>query len=448
MNLVTLLPAFARRSAMSFGLRFGGLVLQFVGAVVIARVLGAEGYGIYTYAFSVAIVTGAFLGFGFVPLAVRELPRYLSLSEHGMVWGFLVSGFWLIMLSGAVASVILIILIWYGAVALTISWPLVALAAVFQTLVLGLSSTLNGFHRVIQSQVIETVVRQGAFLLVIGGLVLWGYRFTATSLFSLQIAMALLVLVLQVWLVQRAMAVQTNAMLPAAAYDMRRWMMAGLPLMGIAIVTQLQMSLDVLMIGALADSADVGRYRAAARGAEMVVIANGIALQLLEPMLSRANTLGVRRETQRLISHSVMVSVSLSIGLAVPLLLGASYYLHLFGSEFVSGAPVLRILVTGYLLGFLCGPVAVILVTLGRERVVLVVTLCGLAVNLAINYVFIPRYGITAAAVATVVSGVGAKVTLLVVVLRSTPFDPTPGALVHRARRLLHGPDWTPDQQG
>lgn len=168
----------------------------------------------------------------------------------------------------------------------------------------------------------------------------------------------------------------------------------------------------------------------------MVIIANGIALQLLEPLLSRANTLGVQAETQRLISHSAMVSASLSITIAAPLFLGASYYLHLFGREFVSGAPILRILVTGHLLSFLCGPVAVILVTLRRERVVLIVTLCGLAVNLAINYVFIPRYGIVAAAMATVISGVGAKFTLLVVILRASPFDPTPGALIHRFRHL------------
>lgn len=439
MKLLDLLPAFARRSALSFGLRFGGLALQFVGAILIARVLGAEGYGIYTYAFSIVVVTGAFLGFGFVPLAVRELPRYLSLQEHGKVWGFLMSGFWLIVMSGAGAAAILVVLIWSGAVVLAISWPLVALAAVFQTLILGLSSTLNGFHRVLQSQFIETVIRQGLFLVVIGGLALWGYKFTPTRLFGLSMVMALLVLLMQILRVQQAMSAETSAILPAAAYDMRRWLTAGLPLMGIAILTQLQMSLDVLMIGALADATAVGRYRAAARGAEMVVIANGIALQLLEPLLSRANTLGVRAEIQRLISHSAMVSAALSVAIAVPLFLGASYYLHLFGTEFVSGAPILRILVTGYLIGFLCGPVTVILITLGRERVVLVVTLCGLAINLAINYFFIPRYGITAAAVATVISGAGAKVTLLVVVLRASPFDPTPGALILRLRRLRDG---------
>jgi O-antigen/teichoic acid export membrane protein len=434
MNLLRRIPSFARRSAVSFGLRFGGLLLQFVGAILIARVLGAEGYGIYTYAFTVAIVMGSFLGCGFAPLAVRELPRYLSLRDYGLAWGFLISGFWLIFLSGTVAAVILTVLIKTGIVVLAISWPLVVVAAILQTLILGMSSTLNGFQRVIQSQFIETVIRQGMFLAAICGLALWGHAFLPTDLFMLALVMALLVVLLQVWRIRQAMLAETDHVLAAPAYDLRRWLIAALPLMGVGVLTQLQMSLDVLMLGALADSADVGRYRAAARGAEMVVIANGIALQLLEPMLSRAIALDNRSEAQQLVSHSAMVSVGLATALGLPLLVGAQYYLGLFGAEFVPASPVLQMLVCGYLLGFLCGPVAVILVMLGRERIVFAATLGGLVINLAINLVFIPQYGIFAAASATLISGVLAKLILLVVVLRSTPFDPTPGALFHRLR--------------
>lgn len=419
---------------MSFGLRFGGLMLQFIGAILIARTLGAEGYGVYTYAFSVAIVMGTFLGFGFVPLAVRELPRYLSLQEHGLAWGFLVSGFWLIILSGGVAAVVLILLSWSGVVALGISWPLVALAAVFQTLILGLSSTLNGFQRVIQSQFIETVVRQGLFLAVVGSFALWGYSFTPMRLFVLSLTLACLVLVLLAWRIQKAMSQETNQLLPSAAYDLRRWLAAGVPLMMIAVSGQLQMNLDVLMIGVFAEPADVGRYRAAARGAEMVLIAGGIALQLLEPMLSRAITLGDRAETQRLISHSAFVSAYLSAALAAPLFFGAMYYLRLFGIDFVSAYPILKVLALGHFFGFLCGPVTVILVMLGRERVVLIVTISALLINIGISFIFIPQYGIIAAAVATVISGVLSKLTLLAIVLRSSAFDPTPGALFHRLR--------------
>ena len=434
MNLLRRIPSFARRSALSFGLRFGGLLLQFVGAILIARVLGADGYGVYTYAFTVAIVMGSFLGCGFAPLAVRELPRYLSLQDYGHAWGFLISGFWLIVLSGAVATVILTVLIKTGVVVLAISWPLVVVAAVLQTLILGMSSTLNGFQRVIQSQFIETVIRQGMFLAAICGLALWGHAFMPTDLFMLALGIALLVTLLLVWRIGKAMREETGNLKPVASYDLRRWLIAGVPLMGVALLTQVQMSLDVLMLGALSDAADVGRYRAAARGAEMVVIANGIALQLLEPMLARAIALDNRRDAQQLVSHSAMVSIGLATALTLPLLVGAQFYLGLFGAEFVPASPVLQMLVCGYFLGFLCGPVAVILVMLGRERIVFAVTLGGLAVNLAINLVFIPQYGIFAAAGATLISGVLAKLTLLVVVLRSTPFDPSPGALFHRFR--------------
>lgn len=433
MSLLKRLPAFAQRSALSFGLRFGGLLLQFISAILIARVLGVAGYGVYTYAFSVAMVTSAFLGFGFVPLAVRELPRYLGLKDYAMVIGYLITGFWLIVGSGAVASVVIIVLNRYGVIVLGVNWKLVALMAVFQTLVLALSSTLNGFNRVLQSQLIETVVRQGLLVAVVYGLAFGGYAFTPTRLLVLSLGLVGLVLALQSWRIGQALAEQTRQRLPPAAYDMRRWLVVGMPLMGIGVLHQLQMNLDFLMIGALTDADSVGRYRAASRAADLVIIANGIALQLLEPMLSRALALDDKAGAQRMISHSVMTSVALAVALAVPLFFGATYYLQLFGSEFVPAAPVLRILVTGHLLGFLCGPVAVILVMMGRERIVLMATLGGLIVNFAISYIFVPRYGILAAATATVVSGVLVKVALLAVVVWSGPFDPTPGALFHRA---------------
>jgi O-antigen/teichoic acid export membrane protein len=172
---------------------------------------------------------------------------------------------------------------------------------------------------------------------------------------------------------------------------------------------------------------------------DIVIIANGIALQLLEPALARALGQKDAVGAQRLISSSVLVSVGLSAMIAIPLGLAASFYLGLFGPDFVAGAPALRILLLGHMLAFLCGPVAVILVMQGHERLVMWTALGALVCNAGLNLALIPNYGINGAAAATALSAVLFKLCLFGAVLRLTPFDPTPWRPLVRQYRAWRG---------
>jgi len=423
-RLATLSP-FLRRSGASFALRFAGLALQLGASILIARVLGVEGFGVYSYAFVVALLIATLHGAGFGFLAVRELPVYLVRREFGHVRGYLRTWGGLLAISTALSVVAVLGLTAAGVLHLQIAWPLVLLAAIAQALILGMSAVLNGLQRVIHSQFIETVLRQGLFVALLLGLVASGLVMTPTTVFALSLAVSGAVLLCLLWYVRRCLAAETGPVLPPPAYATRPWVLAGVSLMAIGILNLLQTSLDILMLGALADHADLGRYRAASRGVDTIIIANGIALQLLEPILARAIGQKDTAGAQAMISSSVMVSVALSAAIALPLGFGASIYLGLFGPDFVAAAPVMQILVLGNMLAFLCGPVAVILVMQGHERLVLGTAICTLALNAGLNLLLIPLWGILGAATATATSVVVFKLALLVAVRMLTPFDPT-----------------------
>lgn len=433
------LSPFLRRSGASFALRFGGLGLQLGASILIARVLGVEGFGIYSYAFVVAMLIATLHGFGFGFLAVRELPMYLARRDYGPVRGYLRTWGGLLALSTALSVVAVLGLTAAGILHLQIAWPLVLLAALAQALILGMSAVLNGLQRVIQSQFIETVLRQGVFVALLVAFVAAGAVMSPTTVFSLSLAVSGVVLVCLFWFVRRCLAAEVGPVLPPPAYATRPWLLAGVSLMAIGILNLLQTSLDILMLGALADPADLGRYRAASRGVDTIIIANGIALQLLEPILARAIGQKDTAGAQDMISSSVKVSVALSAAIALPLGFGASLYLGFFGPDFVAAAPAMQILVLGNMLAFLCGPVAVIMVMQGHERLVLVTALCTLVLNAGLNYLLIPLWGILGAATATATAVVTFKLALLVAVRVLTPYDPTLWTPLRRGLRSWRG---------
>ena len=426
--------AFFGRTLASLLLRFSGLALQFGGSVLVARLLGVEGFGVYSYAFTIASILGVLAGLGMAPLASRELPRFLARGEYGVVRGYLLSEAILTLGTGALCVAILFGIEASGIASIPLGWPLVSAIVLSQAVILGFSALLNGFQRIVLSQFIENIFRQVIFIGVIGGAALAGYTVTPAGVFTVSALSTLPVLALMIYAAHRAMRSDLKPGQPMQVF-LRAWIPAGIALLVMTFATQLQTNLDVLMVGAMGTDADVGRYRTASRAIDLVLIANAITVQVLGPMLSRALAQDDRAAAQRLISESAMVTAGIGLAICAVLAFAAKTYLGLFGGGFVEAAPAMRILLVGQAIGLLCGPVSVVLIMLGHEMKMMLVNLLSLAVNFGLNLVLIPRYGIDGAATATLVAVVMAKVGMLVLVRRKSELDPTLHALLVR---LLH----------
>jgi len=437
------MSSFRRRVSGNFGIRIAGLGLQFLGSVVIARLLGVEAFGVYTYAFTCVVITGILMSLGMEQLSVRELPRFVVRKQTGLLCGFLTLQFGLILTLCGIVAAVLFWLEGSGRLVLPIAAGWLVAGIAVHALILNVSALLAGFQRVVQSQLMETLLRQVVFLSVLGLAIYLGVELGAAEVFGLSVMVGMAVLMCMILLARRALAE-----LPAGGagqggrhFTPKLWLTASLPLLVMTFASQMQTNLDVLMIGVLAESADVGRYRAASRGADLMLIANSVAMQVLGPMLSRTlageDQDAAHVEGQRLITQGAQLAALLGGGICVVLGLGANLYMGLFGADFLPAAPVLRVLVVAQMLGILCGPVVVILITLGHERLVLMVSLAALVVNLTLNLTLIPIYGMMGAACATFIAVLFFKGVLMICVLRVSGFDPTLRAM-WRPGRCLH----------
>ena len=412
-------------------MRIAGLGLQFISSVIIARLLGVDGFGIYSFAFTCVIMAAMMVSLGFDQLAVREVPRFLRRNQPDLLRGFLLLTF-LVILGMSIVGVF--ISIWMSAngwLDVLIGWPWLVAAMMIHALILNLATVMNGLHRILQSQFVETILRPGIFLLVLGLLLLLDWPLVARDVFAISVMVSVPILVLMIWLVWRAVRAETAIFtdMPQVRLEARLWMVSAIPLLVMSFANQMQTNLDVLVLGVLADAADVGRYRAASRGADLMLIANGISLQILGPMLSRTlagvNPSTEQVEAQRLITQSAQVSFILGGGIFIILFISAGVYLNIFGESFVPAAPVLRILLAAQMISILTGPVAIVLITTGHERLVMIISLGSLALNLALNLTLIPAFGTLGAAWATLSAIVILKLIMLAIVLRHCCFNPT-----------------------
>ncbi len=424
-RLTDRLPLLVRKLFVSVVLRFGSLGLQFAGSILVARQLGAAGFGAYGYAFTWAVLIGTVLGLGMGQLSIREVPRYLAHGEFGALRGFVTSWLLGLVVSGLLAAGVIALCQAEGWLQFSIPWPLVMLAALAHALVLGFSALLSGFQRILQSQFLESILRQGLFLGALLICVFLGLQLDTQNIFEITLLAVLPVILLMAYILRRSMRQAMAGQTPAMQMTTLAWLGASLPLLLTTLTTQLQTSLDTLVLGAMVDDKSLGLFRAASRGTDLVLIANGLALQVLGPMLARALAKGDRVEAQNLISQSAVMSAGLGLSICAVLAIFPGFYLGLFGGEFRAATPVLWVLVATQAVALLCGPSALILVMLRREKLVLIATLVVLAFNFGLKLLFIPLWGMIGAAYATLIAVILLRVFLTSCVIRAGGFDPT-----------------------
>jgi O-antigen/teichoic acid export membrane protein len=80
------------------------------------------------------------------------------------------------------------------------------------------------------------------------------------------------------------------------------------------------------------------------------------------------------------------------------------WFLSLFGEEFKTGSIALIILCFIHLINSAVGSVGIIMQMTGKQKQYQYIAIISLGINLLLNFILIPQYGINGAAIATAIS--------------------------------------------
>lgn len=162
--------------------------------------------------------------------------------------------------------------------------------------------------------------------------------------------------------------------------------------------------LDIILVGAIRGPVDAAVYAAATRFLVVGQLANQAISMAVQPRIAGLLAVDDRRRTNEVYRTSTAWLVLMAWPLYLLVAVFAPQILLLFGHGYAAGRTVMLVLAASMLVATACGMVDVMLTMAGRTRWSLANVVTALVVNVGLNLLLIPRYGITGAAIAWAVA--------------------------------------------
>jgi O-antigen/teichoic acid export membrane protein len=262
---------------------------------------------------------------------------------------------------------------------------------------------------------------RGGVSIVYVGLAIAAMQFTMRPVISISVANILSALLGAVflWVIWRLRWSRTqserppDSLLTAADDELRPKRVFTLGLSN--LLNLVFMNADILLLGAMTTTQEVGRYTAACKPLYVIFAGFWLLTDALYPHLAKLEAGAHMHKTLLLALCALAVAASaaaLVLGLLAPKMLTLIY-----GST-LGAAGLFRILLIALPLDFCFSLLWTVLVSRGFDRAVLYSLATAATLNVALNLVLIPRFQANAAAWATVASYALLFCAVLIVVLR------------------------------
>lgn len=394
---------FARGASATFVLRVFDAGVTVLLTLVLARVMGAAGFGVFSYALAWAALLGVPAMLGLEQLLVRAVAAAEARRDPGSVRGIidwsvrttLVVSIACAVLGGALVAFVIGIPAG-GDLAFWVGMALVPLTA----LVRAVASILRGLEHVIAGFLPELAVMPVlTLILVAGGVFVVGPAFDPVAGVGAHVLAAVAATIAALWLLRAMVPGHIRSAQPVT--HAREWLAAALPLLFISGAHVINRQTDVIMLGALAGVEAAGVYAVAARGVQLITFVTYAVGAPLAPRLAALHATGDTAGLQRVSTASARVVLGFSAPLVLFFIVFGAFLLGLFGEEFTAGAPALTVLALGQLAAAAAGPAGILLLMTHHERAAAVGTAIAAVANVALNALLIPPYGLLGSAVAT-----------------------------------------------
>lgn len=184
---------------------------------------------------------------------------------------------------------------------------------------------------------------------------------------------------------------------------------------------------DMIMLGAMARSQDVAMYKVAVQLSMFVAFILSIANMVIAPNISRLYYKNDFRELQKILTITSRISLVFALGSSFCFFVfGRNILGLLFGEQFESAYFALLMLSLGQLVNVASGSVLLILNMTGNERLSAFVLAVTSMLNILLNLIFIPKFGLNGAAVATLVTVIIWNLSLCFLIRKKLSLDSTP----------------------
>lgn len=386
----------------------GGRAIRSLLVIYAARLLGAAGFGIFSYALGFAALLIGLSDVGINSILNRDLAK-----EEGQKQQIIATSFF-IKIALSVAAYATLIIASFLIVTIPDARPIIPLIA--------LALLLDGFRefgfavtRAFQEMEIEagiTIAYQAAAVLF-GFIILWIWP-TVTALAFTYVLGSLIGASLILGYLKnyfRNLKMYFNRSL------VKSILRDAFPFAIGSFGGFLLLYTDTLFLGWLKTDIDVGYYNAALKILQILNLIPSLFIIALFPTITQRV---LSKEARSIIEKAVVVMILISLPIAIGgFLLSNAVVTVVFGNQYLAAAPIFQVLILLTVPGFLMAVLGYVLLAHNKQMATVKYVLGAAVVNLFLNYFFIRWLGTVGSALATLISqsiiiiGVGIEVKKL-----------------------------------
>jgi O-antigen/teichoic acid export membrane protein len=392
----------SRMSLIAFSIRIVSAVIAFVSQVLMARWMGSFEYGIFVLVWVTMVIVGNLACLGFHTSIIRFIPEYRERNMLAELRGIVLTSRLFVLVASTTIAGLGALGVWLLSPFIENYYVVPFILGLICMPMIAMSDLLQGLARANSWALFALaptyLVRPVLILALMVLMLLVGFAPDARTAIFASIAATYATTLGQLI----GITARIGKKIPAGPRKLHfaQWFLVSLPIFLVEGFFFLLTNADVLMVGAYMNPNDVAVYFATVKTLALVhfvyfAVKAGVAQRYAQFTHGEPEKLAAfARETVSWTFWPSLLMALLVLVLGEPML-------SLFGPEFVAGYPLLFLLVFGVVARAAVGPCESLLTMSGNQNICAAVYAMTLALNIGLNLVLIPLFGLWGAAMAT-----------------------------------------------
>lgn len=389
----------------SFLIRISYTLFGFLNSILLARLLGAENYGVYIFALSIVALLSVPTQFGMPTLVVREFAAFQAKQQWQFMKGLALRSHQFVVLVSLLICSIAASLIWLNPYEYSASKQQTLLVSLLLVPVLSLGALrdamLRGLRYVICAQLPESFIRPFLLMICLIAISFLSPVFiSASQVMVYYLACSFFAFIIGWFLYAKIKPYQLGEVSPK--FLNREWVHTALPIGLTGGMQVINAQLSIVLLGFYLGNADIAFYRVAVLGSSFVVIILQIVDLVVAPEFSKLIVSKAYRELEGYIAKINKLIVFTTLPIVIVIVFAGSWLLSVFyGEQFVSAYLPLIVLAVGQAFNALLGPLAMLLNMAGHQEDVTYAMAAAFIINVVSHLMLIPTHGLLGAAIAS-----------------------------------------------
>lgn len=385
--------------------RSTSVVAAFALTAILAQTLGVVEFGRYSLLIAIVTLLSIPAQAGVSELVLRETAKSLNNKNWSRMYGVWIWSTHIVVISSIIivvsSAISLLIVDWKpsGTEISTIIFamifiPLAALGAIRGAILRGLGYVIPGLLP-------EYVIRPLSAILFVLIYKQWDIKVASKDAIYIYVLASALSFVMGAAMLWKFKPIAIRRKLPLEI-DSITWRNSAIILASMAGMAVILQQIDVIMIGIFSSDDQVGLYRVAGQFSLVVSFGLTATLSAIAPHIIRAHGAGDFGKIRLLAVYSARFTTIIAVTSIICIFSIGNWILSvMFGAEFSAAMPSLIVLSISQAVVSIVGPVSVLLVMTGYERVSAKIMAITILINITANLLFIPKFGSLGAAIGT-----------------------------------------------